>query len=411
MTDDLMRRVAAARPGHLDPDAPLDGRTRSPELTQAMTATREACGTRRSVRPIWGLGLVGIGAAAALVVAISAIGPSDDQPDPANGNATAATGTNGTGTTGTGTNGTGTRAPGTGTTLNARAVLLAAADGADRQPAQTGAWWHTVSLQRTYVRVTAPTGPYVVALREREEGWTPSAVRKQQWSRAQDLGAVPATPADQAAWQRAGSPQRIPAKLPVVAGSDTSTGAGAKRLIVTMTPRAPQTSHQPLVDGDKVFWLGRNVTMKDLRGLPDSPQGLKRRLLRSYDGHSTESATEKMSANDWLFQVSAGLITTMPVTPKVRGAAFRMLAGLGTVTATANVTDAEGRTGTAVTITDHNKFGVQQRRLIIDTARGRALADETVVVAPGATTPAPSPGAGWTSSTVLTAEWTNLAPR
>jgi hypothetical protein len=395
MTDDLMRRVAAVRPGHLDPDGPVDGRTRSLELTEAMTATREVCGTRRSVRPIWSLGLVGIGAAAALVVATTAIGPRDDRPGPASG-------TNGTGTNGAGTNGAGT-------TLNARAVLLAAADGADRQPARTGAWWHTVSLQRTYLRVTAPTGPYVVALREREEGWTPSAVRKQQWSRTQDLGAVPATPADRAAWQRAGSPQHIPAKLPVAGGADG--GAGAKPLIVTMTPRAPQTSHQPLVDGDKVFWLGRNVTMKDLRGLPDSPQGLKRRLLRSYEGHSTESATEKMSANDWLFQVSAGLITTMPVTPRVRGAAFRMLAGLGTVTATANVTDAEGRTGTAVTITNHNKFGVQQRRLIIDTAHGRALADETVVVAPGATSAGLSPGPGWTSGTVLTAEWTNLAPR
>ena len=387
MTDDLMRRMAASRPGHLDPDAPVDGPTRSRELARAMAGAREASRARRPARPLWGLGLVGA-AAAALLVVTTTTGPGHARPDPANGSRPTTPG------------------GATGTTLNAHAILLAAAAGADRQPATTGAWWHTVSLYRTYLRIAAPTGSYVVALREREEGWTPSAVRKQQWSRNQDLGAVPATQADRAAWQRAGSPPRIPARLPAPKGSRP------KRLVVRMTPDAPQTSHQPLVDGDKVFWLGRNVTMKDLRGLPDSPQALKHWLLRSYDGHGTESDGEKMSSDNWLFEVSAGLITTMPVTPKVRGAAFRMLAGLHTVTAMTDGIDAQGRQGTVVAIDNRTRFGgVLQHRLIIDTAGGRALADETVVVTPGATTDGLPPGSTWASTAVLTAGWTDRSPR
>ncbi|HEX6470850.1 MAG TPA: CU044_5270 family protein [Streptosporangiaceae bacterium] len=409
MTDELMRRMAAVRPGHLDPDVPVDGATRRVELARAMAGIGEVSSRPRPLpRPLRrarGAGLltaaVSAAAVVALAVGVAVTGHGGARHGDPTGTATG--GANGAGPAaggGAGTHGT------HGTTVNARAVLLAAADSADRQPAASGAWWHTVSVRRTYLAIAAPTGSYVVGLREREEEWTPSATGKDQWSRTQDLGAVPASAADRAAWRRAGSPERIPAALPV------PRGGGAKRLVVSMAAGRPRTAHAPLVDGDKVFWLGRNVTMKDLRGLPDSPGALKGWLLRSYDGHGTESVSETTTADQWLFQVTAGLITDMPVTPKVRGAAFRMLADLGSVTAVAGVTDAAGRPGTAVAITERTRLGgVLQHRLVIDAARGGALADETVAVAPAGTTAGLRPGSTWTSMTVMAAGWTDLGPR
>ncbi|MGP4026400.1 hypothetical protein [Actinomadura sp. 3N407] len=41
------------------------------------------------------------------------------------------------------------------------------------------------------------------------------------------------------------------------------------------------------MDGGEVFWLGRNVTVEDLRSLPSDPERLKARLMRWYEGRDT----------------------------------------------------------------------------------------------------------------------------
>jgi hypothetical protein len=59
-------------------------------------------------------------------------------------------------------------------------------------------------------------------------------------------------------------------------------------------------------------------------------------------------------------------------------------------------------TGTAIAITERTELGgTLQHRLIIDTAAGRALGEEVVVVTPGGTTTEPAPGAVWTSTTMI----------
>jgi hypothetical protein len=182
-------------------------------------------------------------------------------------------------------------------------------------------------------------------------------------------------------------------------------------LSLSTSPGKAHTSHSPLVDGDKVFWLGHNVTMKDLRGLPSDAGKLKAWLLRSYEGHDTESDSLPMSSDAWLFTVSVGLITDMPVTPKVRGAAFRMLAGLDTVDLLENATDAEGRQGTAVSIEEKMKGGgVLAHRLIFDRATGQGLANESVVVKRGGPQAGFEPGSVRSSVAVLEAGWTDTEP-
>ncbi|NUW35985.1 CU044_5270 family protein [Nonomuraea sp. SMC257] len=380
----LMDELRAARPAHLG-DRPVDPRTRDAELARAMARPRPARRRRAAVKPVWGLGLAGAAAAAtAVVVVVSGNGTVPTPRGPDGGRPVAVSPST---------------APPTRLRLSARDVLLAAAEKADRRSEDSGDYWHTASVTRAVFE--AARGGYRVMTHERSEMWTPAAVGGEQWGRDQSLGARPATEEDREAWERAGSPGRIEVTVP------------GKRLRMTLTtsPGKARTSHSPLVDGDKVFWLGRNVTMKDLLGLPDDPGELKRWLLRSYDGHDTESSSVPMGSDAWLFRVGAGLITDMPVTPRVRGAAFRMLAGLKTVKVIENVGDGEGRQGTAVAVEEHVKgSGVLEHRLILDEATGQALGDQSVVVRPGGRRPGFEPGTVISSTALLEAGWTDAKP-
>lgn len=375
--------LRAARPAHLG-DRPVDERTRAAELSHAMSQPRRPRRRRTIVRPAWGLGLVGVAAATTAVAVVMA---GNGAPAPPRATVTERL-----------------IAPSPATpkvTLSARDVLLAAAEKADRQDETTGDYWHTATVARN--RFAVAKGGYHFVTEQRDEMWTPRATGGEQWSRSQSLGSQPATEEDRKAWEAAGSPAEVEIEMP-------DKGKGLRMKMPT-APGKVRTSHSPLVDGDKVFWLGRNVTMKDLRGLPSDPDELKKWLLRSYEGHDTESSSTPMASDVWLFKVSAGLITDMPVTPQVRGAAFRMLAELDTVEVIANVTDAEGRQGTAVSIEERLKGGgVLGNRLVFDESTGRALANENVVVKPGGLQAGFEPGTVFNSIAVLETGWTDEKP-
>ncbi|GAA2209918.1 hypothetical protein GCM10009850_053770 [Nonomuraea monospora] len=379
-----MNELRAARPAHLG-DGPVDDRTRTAELARAMATPRPEAGRRRRSRPVWGLGLAGAAAAAVTAVAMvmSGGGATPTTPRAPGGERVVAS------------------AGATRVTLSARDVLLAAAEKADAQAEGSGDWWHSVTVNRNLY--AARSGGYLVVDRTRDEGWTPAATGGDQWAGGQRLGAEPATEADRRAWEQAGAPSEIEVVVP-------GKGGRAKLALSTSEGKA-STSHTPLVDGDKVFWLGRNVTMKDLRTLPGDPAKLKKWLMASYAGHGTESSSEKLSGDAWLFRVSVGLIMDMPVTPEVRGAAFRMLAELDDVKVTADVTDAEGRRGTAVSMEErYDQGGVSENRLVFDEATGRALAHEYVVVEPGGLQAGFEPGAVWSSTALIEAGWTDDKP-
>ncbi|MGW0485522.1 CU044_5270 family protein [Nonomuraea sp. NPDC003214] len=376
-----MDELRAARPAHLG-DAPVDEGTRARELTYAMSQPRKARRGRKVVRPVWGISLAGATAAvaAAAVVVTGTGGAPPSAPDSVAQPAATATAT------------------ATKVRLSAREVLLAAAEKAGSQPDEMGAWWHTSTMQRTLHQVAE--GGYTVVERQRSEGWTSSATGGEQGGTYQSLGARPATPEDEAAWRRAGSPREFKVKVP-----------GKPRAITLSTsPRKPWGGFSPLVDGDKVFWLGRNVTMKELRALPSDPGRLKAWLLRSYKGHDTESESVPMASDPWLYRVSTGLILDMPVTPEVRAAAFRMLADLDSVKVVENVTDAEGRQGAAVAVEEKVKDGVMETRLIFDQETGRGLASESVVVKPGDAHAGHEPGTVVSTTTVLEAGWADSRP-
>lgn len=214
--NDVLRTLREARPAELDPDLPVGEDVRRAELARAMAAAPTAAHTaappvpaRRRVRPGWGLGLAGAVTAGAVVAAAVLAAPMINE--------------------GGGTDGDGPR-PGSGggpaVALDARTVLLAAAGKADGQPERMRAYWHQVTISSSTYTVGTGGDRYAVTLRSRSESWTPSRPGGTAWGAEQDLGARPATKADEAAWRRAGSPDRFKVEVPVTPGArDGSRGS------------------------------------------------------------------------------------------------------------------------------------------------------------------------------------------
>jgi hypothetical protein len=370
MKDDLLHVLAQARPDELD--APVDPATRDAELARAMRGA-PAPAPRRRFRPVWGLA-----AAATAVVATAAFVALPDDPGPPP-----------------------TATPSAPERLDAKAVLLAAANTVtrDAKPRHL-AYWHTSMIHRTAYRVA---GGYTFVQDRREDVWTPFDVHRKIVIETTVLGARPATPQDEAAWRRAGSPATVRFQT------------GTRKLkggTLSTKPKPPQRSSSALTDGDKVFWLGRNVSVADLLALPGDPAKLRASLLRWYDGHGTESSSTKMASDTWLFTVATALVNgVMPVTPQVRAAAYRMLSALPSVRSLGAVKDPAGRHGVAIAFTERTPNGVVEHRLVIDKATGNALAEVLVIRTPGGVNAVLPAGTTLSATTVLTSAWTDAGPR
>lgn len=385
---DVLHTLRQARPAELDPDAPVDEGVRRAELARAMAGDSPGIRpepARRRVRPAWGLSLAGAVAAGAIVAAtVVTTGGSPDGPaaPPHSG--------------------------GTEPVLDAKAVLLAAAVKADGQTETMRAYWHQATVSSHLYMVGTGADRYGVVVRDRAETWTPSRPGVHSWTLQQNLGARPATAADAVVWRRAGSPAAFEIEVPKPPNTKPRTGR-VKSFTVKTAPGRPDVSSAALVDGDKVFWLGRNVTMKDLRSLPSDAKRLKTELLRWYEGHGTES-DRPMASDEWLYQVARGLVIDMPVKPEVRAAAFRMLAALPAVKSVGKATDPQGRTGNAIAVDEKTSRGVVRHQMIIDLSSGTALASENIVLSPAAGTGIPA-GRTVDSTVIVTTEWTDAHPR
>ncbi|TYB49568.1 CU044_5270 family protein [Actinomadura chibensis] len=383
---DAMRTLRDARPAELDPGAPLDERVRHAELARAMATApwgeapvREVVPVRRRrVRPVWGLGLAAAVAAGA-VAAVTLVPTGGDGPA--------------------------RHAPGAGAeqVIDVRTVLLTAADKAAAQPDQMRTYWHDRTIASFYFRVGKGDAAYTIVMRQMEEGWVPSSPTGRRWGAVHQLDAKPATMRDVQAWKRAGSPTTFKSEVSITRGNNKIR----KPIEINAAPGERTLSSSPLKDG-MIFWIGRNVTMKDLRSLPSDPAKLKAHLLRDYKGHGTEGDVP-MGADAWLFEVARGVVG-MPVKPAVRSAAFRVLAGLPQVKSIGKVVDSEGRKGDAVAMDERTDAGVIRHRVVLDLSTGTALAFDSILLKPSA-------GAEFKAGQVLdsmvtvTAEWTDAQPK
>ncbi|XVQ10729.1 CU044_5270 family protein [Spirillospora sp. CA-255316] len=357
MSRDVMRTLTEARPAELAPDAPIDAGTRAVELARAMAPAssagsaglapasraedRRVVPARRRAVPLWGggLGLVGAAAAAALVIASTGGGaPGGD------GGPTAGPGPDATST---------------------RTVLLAAAEKAETAPA-TGKYWRVKTMYLVPVKVGPKTRPYTVEDARISEDWL--ARNGTAWSGRRTGGAKPRTPQDEKAWRLDGSPSRwnlgigdTVDKRPVYVQTKPGTGTlvkmdGSGRL------------HVPIAGADPSF--------ADLEKLPTDPAALRalaqKRALSDGADRGLHADNERVRQS-FAARKLIDLLTTAPVSPAVRAAAFRALAEMPVVKSEGTAVDGLGRKGVAFSIVTPYANSTSGSRLIIDPSSSQVL--------------------------------------
>jgi hypothetical protein len=388
MSRDVMRVLTQARPAELDPDAPVDPATLADELHRAMAArpagraaaVRRLVPARRRIRPVMGggLGLVGVAAAAALVITSAGGGQGGITPGQSGGNGTKAL-----------------------DVTSVRAVLLAAADKAEQAPA-TGKYWRVTQLYLVSVQVGPKARPYTVERATLNEEWI--ARNGTTWAGQRNAGAKPKTPQDEKAWRADGSPARWDRGI-----NDTPQGG---RLYLETKPDAGQVEKVPGGPVLHVPIAGPDPSFADLEKLPTDPAALRklaeRRALSDGDADGLRAANARVRQS-YVAGKLIHLLTTAPVPPKVRAAAFRALADVSPVVVSeGKAVDARGRRGVAFRMTvSYGGRGTATTRLIIDPATSQVLSEHaSSQIKGGRGAPAKE-----RVTLYLNAGWTNETPR
>ncbi|WP_326770710.1 CU044_5270 family protein (plasmid) [Streptomyces sp. NBC_01591] len=356
MKNDILHRLTAARPAHLDPGRPTPSPVREEELATVMTrprATRRARATpqpRRVGRPLLS-GLALATAAAVAVLAIIETAPQEPGPAPS------------------ATSGSGSQ------------VLLAAASHVEQQPAGSGTYWYVEKHLGSLHKV--PGKNYTVAVRTEQRYWT-AAARNKQWSQLLDLGARPATKADEAAWKADGSPTSWNLR------GETVTYAGKGEI-----------QHDAPGGIADIGTMG-DLPLRLLATLPTDEQALRKRLFALVD--KDYNAPEEI-LDRTVVDTAVRIATTLPSTPALRAAAYRLLAAEPGVRSLGDVKDHTGRTGYAVALP--SPHGPAELRLIFDKSTGMPLGTETVATRSG---DGVSKGELQGYTTITSMKWTEDAP-
>ncbi|GLF98316.1 CU044_5270 family protein [Streptomyces yaizuensis] len=331
---DVLRRLAAARPAHLDGNGPVPPEVRNRELTGAMLdglhtiarpahAVPDRAGLTRPLTPRWRRPGWGVGLAAAVVAAsviAVTVPPWDSGPGaPATG---LSIGTDGT----------------------AREFLLGAAAKVEHRQDGRGDYWHQRQERGAVHRVPGKDGKpgYDINDRSVDHVWM-ERDSGDRWRLSDNIGARPATPGDRAAWLAAGSPKSWEAPHGVI----TYQGWGL--------------THQDAPGGPANHISLRELEPSVLKTLPTDTAELRERLG---DG---------AGANERLFRVSRAveLAAGAPVGPELRAAAYRVLAEEPGVRTLGSVRDRSGREGHGIAIPFERGEGEQ--RLVFDRNSGAIL--------------------------------------
>lgn len=353
MKHDVMRRLAAARPGHLDPDRPVDPEVRVRELDRAMLLT-ETAGAPESAsvpeparRPlwrshrVWGTALTATAAAVAAAVIVSGT-PGAEGVRP--GGADAAR-----------------------ETFAHSQVLMAAASDLERSSDASGAYWYQEVRSGSLSDVSGKD--YTVDVRHMSRVWV-AAGNSEQWSQLFELGARPASPADEEAWRADGSPKKWDITPP-------DAPADADRRIVHHQGAGLLQADAPGGTGD-VGDAGQ-ISLAELAKLSPEPEKLRTQLKALVDRHYN---APRRILDTQLFNTVVYVAFSSPAEPELRAAAYRLLATLPGVRDLGEAETHDGRTGRAIAIKPRTVVpdGTVdfERRLFFDPKTGMPMASETV---------------------------------
>lgn len=229
-------------------------------------------------------------------------------------------------------------------------ALLRLADEVAKLPDDRGAYWRRPLLNNGLTRVKAGDKAFNVLSSSRIDLWQPRDARDPVHAEQWEQFVRPATPADERVWRAAGAP----ATVQRVCTPGTRAG-DCKKIRMRSKPSDCLYTHAAEpggVLGDRR--LGE-LTLADLSALPGDAALLRERL-RAYwkagEGGMVRESFEKYLSRSWV-------LLELPVSPSVRAAALRLLAGLPTAKVRGSVTDPMGRQGLAVTFVKSEGFTAQ----------------------------------------------------
>ncbi|MEV3977843.1 hypothetical protein [Nonomuraea sp. NPDC049758] len=231
--------------------------------------------------------------------------------------------------------------------LDARSVLLAAAESAGHGPAASGRYWHVRARTTQPVRHN-PT--FSAGVTHTQDTWY--AARRGAPSRTvtgQDPKVTFASPEDEARWRRLGSPD--------LSGGKPSSNDYAMQL------------H---------FLIGTHrYTLRQLLALPADEERLAGLLRRLFDEERPgDWWPAKPTFTSYVWTTAQDLLAG-PISPGTRSSLYRLLAGQPEIRSLGEVTDPLGRTGVALTLTTPGSgAGAGESRLVVDVATARLLAYE-----------------------------------
>jgi hypothetical protein len=225
-------------------------------------------------------------------------------------------------------------------------------------------------------------------------------------------GAEPASDADKAAWKKAGSPSNWPIDQGPGCPPDPNKSYTVEAAKTSKVSRS-DTGKEP----SQFRVLGEYLTADQIRALPSDPAALKQWLIGVIQKQDLPRKTD-VELGESLFSGVQNLLFSNPITPQVRAAAYKVLAGMPGVTSLGAVKDGAGRNGVAVSITNNDT--VQEQRadsggpyavsIVFSPDTGDTLSFETRVIKPADYLSWVPKGALFSYRAVTEMRWTNDEP-
>ncbi|MFB9832852.1 hypothetical protein [Actinoallomurus acaciae] len=296
--------------------------------------------------------------------------------------------------------------------MTARQILLTAAEKAGATP--VGRYWHVHSIRSEGHHIDR--GDYMIfGTRIEVEQWSARSDKETDIIRVRTAGATPQTPADRAAWRRAGSPATWTV-LSAVGGVRQSARSQPWRLS-RYTP-ADKREQRQAEAREAVPCAGRGAcppmppTGKEREAMADDPQALKKYLL-----------ADAMNGGSSSLLTAAGHFLPAPSSPQLRSAVFRVLAGVPGVRSLGTARDSTGRPAIVLAGRMTQSENVYDNELLLDPVTYVPLETRLILVKgnggkrvrptpgkpplPSVDTTGMKPGAIAHSEIYLTMGWTN----
>ncbi|RAY14897.1 hypothetical protein DPM19_14420 [Actinomadura craniellae] len=288
--------------------------------------------------------------------------------------------------------------------MDARTVLLAAADNAARE--KPGRYWRLHTTGGQSYRVDGYT---IEGYRWETDAWTARSTDEPDLYFDRDLPTRPLTAADAAAWRAAGSPTtwRVSSNGDPRVLTTRSTGWRYGRATPGKKKRIREDMRKACA-GSRLKDAPQCVSPQEADRFAADPARLKEMLAaRPPRGLEGEAARVDMLR---IFT----FLTDKPATPAVRAAAFRLLVETPGIRLVGPVRDAAGRPGVALAARGTMREGsgtVYDQQIILDPKTYRILGEQRVVVRAGGSMAGMSPGTVLSRTLVHRVGWTDERPR